>query len=211
MLKIPKSAAYLILAVLFSVAIYMVYTADGVGDLLPSVGWNAQDPSPEDPSQLEGEQEQPGDQEEPQDPDQEEPGGDETSGGLNPEDPEWDLENKGEFFVEYRLERERIRSKEQDLLQQMINNPNVSQDAKADAETKLLKLQENMELELTVENGIKAQGFKNAVLVVQEDGALVIVQAEELSSEDILLIAEIASKATGLRPSQINISNQVGK
>src|SRR5690554_4375414 len=189
----------------------MVYTADGVGDLLPSVGWNAQDPSPEDPSQLEGEQEQPGDQEEPQDPDQEEPGGDETSGGLNPEDPEWDLENKGEFFVEYRLERERIRSKEQDLLQQMINNPNVSQDAKADAETKLLKLQENMELELTVENGIKAQGFKNAVLVVQEDGALVIVQAEELSSEDILLIAEIASKATGLRPSQINISNQVGK
>ena len=41
----------------------------------------------------------------------------------------------------------------------------------------------------------------------------VIVEAEQRAElpEDILLIAEIASKATGLRPSQINISNQVGK
>ena len=33
-----------------------------------------------------------------------------------------------EFFVEYRLERERVRSQELDLpLQQMVNNPNVNQ------------------------------------------------------------------------------------
>ena len=66
-------------------------------------------------------------------------------------------------------------------------------------------------MELLVENAIKAQGFKNAILILQEDGALVIVDAPELSSQQVLLIAQIASQATGLRASQINISAQGGK
>jgi stage III sporulation protein AH len=96
-------------------------------------------------------------------------------------------------------------------LQQLINNPNVSKEAKTEAENKLLALQEKMEMELLVENAIKAQGFKNAILILQEDGALVIVDAPELSSQQVLLIAQIASQATGLRASQINISAQGGK
>ncbi len=68
-----------------------------------------------------------------------------------------------------------------------------------------------MEIELLVENAIRAQNFDQAILIMQEDGALVIVNAKELSSEQILLIAEIAAQSTGLRNSQIKISNQLGK
>lgn len=191
MLKIPRFAAYLVLVVLFAAAVYMVYIADGIGDLLPSGSWT-------DSENL--------------------PAGDEQPDtALNPEDvsgddpAEWDLDNKGEFFVEYRLERERARSRELDLLQQMINNPNISLESKSQAEKKLLEMQGLMEMELMVENAVKAQGFENAILIMQQDSALVIVDAGELTSQQILLIAEIASQSTGLRTSQINISNQIGK
>lgn len=190
MLKIPKSAAYLVLAVLFATAIYMVYIADGIGEFLPSMSW--QDQSNLTPPQEEVEE-----------------GEEEDTLGDNPVD--WDSEGQGQFFVEFRLERERVRSRELDTLQQLINNPNVSKEAKTEAENKLLALQEKMEMELLVENAIKAQGFKNAILILQEDGALVIVDAPELSSQQVLLIAQIASQATGLRASQINISAQGGK
>lgn len=191
MLKIPRAAAYLILAVLFAAAIYMVYIADGIGTILPAGS---------DFNQVEDEQRD----------EQNDEQNDEETDVIGDDPADWDL-STGEFFVEYRLERERVRSKEQDVLQQMINNPNVTTESKVEAEKKLLKLQELMELELMVENAVKAQGFDNAILVMQEEGALVIVNATELTSEQIMLIAQIASQSTGLRPSQINISNQAGK
>ncbi|HOC05721.1 MAG: SpoIIIAH-like family protein [Bacillota bacterium] len=189
MVRVPKLAAYLVLFVLVAAAVYMVYTANGIGGLLPSSGGQ----------QLPG------------DPDggAEEPQPEEETSGNDPAD--WEPGNTNQFFVEYRLERERVRSREIDMLQQMINNPNVSGESKLEAENKLLKLQEVMELELLVENAIRAQNFDNAILIMQEDGAMVIVNAEKLSSEEILLIADIAAQSTGLRNSQIKISNQIGK
>jgi len=186
MLKIPRGAAYLVLVVLLAAAVYMVYISDGIGNLLPAGGTETADPEqPEEGNQ------------------------DTDTIGDDPAD--WDIDQKNAFFVEYRLERERVRSKELDVLQQMINNPNVTTESKVDAEKKLLELQGLMELEMLVENAIKAQGFKNAILIMQQDGAMVIVNSAELSSQQILLIAEIAAQSTGLRASQITISNQIGK
>lgn len=188
MMKVPRSAAYLVLVVLLAAAVYMVYIADGIGNLLPS--------------SIKGEEldtlQPPSDQ-------------DDSTDVIEDDQTDWELESKGEFFVEYRLERERVRSREQDVLQQMINNPNVTTESKVEAEKKLLKLQELMELELLVESAVKAQGFDNAILIMQEQGALVIVDASDLTSQQIMLIAQVTSQSTGLRTSQINISNQVGK
>lgn len=190
MVKVPKLAAYLVLVVLVIAAVYMVYTAEGIGDLQPLGRGRAElaEPGGEINDQ---------------------PPTDEETSGNDPAD--WELDNKSQFFVEYRLERERVRSREIDMLQQLINNPNVTSESKMEAEKKLLKLQELMELELLVENAIRAQNFDHAILIMQEDGALVIVNAPDLSSQQILLIAEIAAQSTGLRNSQIKISNQLGK
>lgn len=187
MLKVPKVAAYFVLIVLVAVSVYMVTSAKGLGNILPA-GRSGSDPIP-------GEEEK------------EKPSGEETSGN-NPTD--W-FDDKSQFFVEYRLERERVRSQEIDMLQQLICNPNVSEDGKREAEKKLLKLQELIELELLVENAIKAQNFEQAIFIMQEEGALIIVDKQDLSSQEIILIADIAAGSTGLKNSQIKISNQVGK
>lgn len=124
---------------------------------------------------------------------------------------EWDL-NEGEtFFIEYRLERERVRSRQLDILQQTINNPNVSDDTKLEAEERVLELQQTMELELMVENSIKAQGFDDAIFIMQEHGALVVVAGTELSREEISLLAQTAARSVGLSPAEITVSLQSGK
>ena len=186
MLRVPKSAAYFVLVVLLAAAVYMVYIADGVGQLLPvRQGGEMQ----EEQGNGEGE--------------------DVETIGQDPAD--WVPNGGKEFFVEYRLERERVRSQELDLLQQMVNNPNVTEESKKSAEARILELQALMETELLVENAIKAQGYENAILIVQQDGAIVIVDAPELSSAEIRLIAQIAAQSTGFRASQISISCQSSK
>ena len=191
MLRVPKFAAYLVLAVLVAAAVYLVYTSEGINSILPqreegeAMG-HSLDPGEDDQSPLEND-----------------------AAGNTPAD--WELDNSRNFFVEYRLERERVRSQEIDLLQQLVNNPNVSEESKAEAERKLLKIQGCMEIELLVEHALRAQNFDEAILIMQEEGAMVIVAAQDLSSQQILQIAEIAAKSTGLRSSQIKISNQLGK
>mgnify|MGYP000915940543 CR=1 FL=1 len=184
MLKIPRGAAYLVLIALLAAAVYMVTAAGGIEGLLSAANWRAAEESP---------------------------GADEDTVEASDDPADWDLDTDRQYFIEYRLERERARSKELDLLQQMINNPNITQDSKSEAEKRLLELQGIIEVELLVENAIKAQGFTNAVLIMQKDAALVIVEAKELTSQQIILIAQLTSQATGLRASQISISNQAGK
>lgn len=187
MIKVPKIAAYVVLVALVGAAFYLVATAEGISSLLP---WSQTQANPEP----EPEGEQP-------------PAGEPTTG-----DEVLDLDQEsGRFFVEYRLERERVRSQEIDMLQQMISNPNVSAESKAEAEKKLLRLQELMEMELLVENALRAQAFDHAVLIVQAEGALVITDVQDLSAEQILLIAEITAQSTGLLNSQVKISNRLGK
>lgn len=181
-MKIPRSAAYLVLVVLLAAGAYMVYISDGI------MGWRIPDQAVDQDNDEDVE---------------------ETIFENDPE--EWDFSRGEAFFIEYRLERERVRSRELDVLQQMINNPNVTESSKSEAEKKLLQLQETMELELLVENAIKAQGFANAILIMQKDGALIVVDGPELTSQQIMLIADLVSRSTGLRASQVNISNPVGK
>ncbi len=121
---------------------------------------------------------------------------------------DWSLERAEEFFVEYRLERERVRSREIDLLQQMINNPNTTAESKREAEQKLLRLKDTMELELSVENSLVALGYNHAIMFFQNGNANVVVNAEALTREERAKIAEIVSKTAGIERYQVSITEK---
>ncbi|WP_353892381.1 SpoIIIAH-like family protein [Proteinivorax hydrogeniformans] len=122
----------------------------------------------------------------------------------------WSFEGKDDFFIEYRLERERVRSRELDLLQQMINNPNVSEEAKLNAENKLLDIKEMMELELNVENSLKALGYPNAIMFIRENNVNVVINAEALTREELAKISEVVASSTGVARHQITITEKDG-
>jgi stage III sporulation protein AH len=117
----------------------------------------------------------------------------------------WDLNQFRAFFIEYRLQRDRVRSNEMEILNQMMANPNISADGKREAEKQMLALVETMEKELLVENLLKAQGYKDAIFFYHHGMANVVVQSEKLSDREFLQIAEMVSSVTGVKMEEVTV------
>nr|WP_204618312.1 SpoIIIAH-like family protein [Desulforadius tongensis] len=102
------------------------------------------------------------------------------------------------FFIEYRLERERTRGQQVEWLREIINNPNAEADTRKKAQEKLYAITQNIGKEMEMENLIRAKGFKDAVVLLQDKGATVVVQSESLTTEQAAKIAELVSRNTGI-------------
>lgn len=103
-----------------------------------------------------------------------------------------------EFFVEYRLSRERLCSKQVELLKEIAENPDSSGEIRESAQRDIMQLAENLRKETEIEKLIIAQGFSDAIVMLHPKAAMVIVQAPSLLRSDAERIKDIISKATGL-------------
>ncbi|WP_066637584.1 SpoIIIAH-like family protein [Desulfolucanica intricata] len=103
-----------------------------------------------------------------------------------------------EFFVDYRLQRERMRGQQVELLREIINNPESSAETRQKAQNQLLIISQNINKEMEVENLIRAKGFKDSVVVIKEQSVTVIVQSPNLSSEEAARISDLVSRSTGV-------------
>ncbi|TYP51635.1 SpoIIIAH-like family protein [Thermosediminibacter litoriperuensis] len=110
-----------------------------------------------------------------------------------------------DFFIDYRLERDRLRSQEADYLREIINNPNASQESKEKAQKDLIALAEKVEKEMMVENLIKAKGFEEAVIIISGDSANVIVKSNGLSQKEVAQITDVVTRTTGYPMDKITI------
>jgi len=102
--------------------------------------------------------------------------------------------SKDNFFSEYRIERERTRSGQVEILREIVNNPNSSTQMRQEAQNKLIRISDNLDKESKIENMLIAKGFKEAIAVIQEEGAMVIVPSEGLREDEIARIADIVIK-----------------
>ncbi|SMB98584.1 stage III sporulation protein AH [Thermanaeromonas toyohensis ToBE] len=112
------------------------------------------------------------------------------------------------FFVEYRLERDRRRSQQIDMLKQIIDNPNATSDSKQEAQKRLMDLTRQMDLELQLEKLIVAKGYKEAAVFIQPQAVNVVVMAEKITEEDANKIGDLVSRSTGRPREQISIIPQ---
>jgi stage III sporulation protein AH len=109
------------------------------------------------------------------------------------------------FFVEYRLERERTRGKQMEMLREIIANPATGQEAREVAQNKLLAMGEFMTGELELESMIRAKGFNEVAVFLKETGVTVIVRADQLSPGEAGRIMDLVVRETGLGQEKIII------
>jgi len=102
-----------------------------------------------------------------------------------------------DYFVNYRIEREKIRSQQVEILREIVENPNSGTDVRKNAQEKMLKLAENMENELKLENLIKAKNYEDAVVLIQPESVMVVVKVMELTDRDGTKIADLVANTTG--------------
>lgn len=132
-----------------------------------------------------------------------------NTGGLKTNEPDGPAAKQNEFFVEYRLERDRIRSQNMDLYREIVNNQNSPEETRKEAQRRLLAISQAIDVEMKLENLIKAENFKDVVVFMEEKSATVIVQAPMLTPLDKNKVTEITARVTGLPAESILIKARV--
>ena len=112
-----------------------------------------------------------------------------------------------DYFADSRTERETGRSKAKESLSAVAQNPESSPESKKEAEKRLMDMALRTEAEASCEAEIKAKGFEDAVVYINEDSATAIVKADELTASDTVKIQEIIIRVSGIDSSKIGISS----
>jgi stage III sporulation protein AH len=115
-------------------------------------------------------------------------------------------EDTSTYFVQAKLDREQSRAKQKDILTEMINNEKLDNDQKADFAAGMLELQQRIEKETAAETMIKAKGFEEAYVRIDDETVDVVVSSENLSEAQLAQIEDIVKRKTGVSADKIRIS-----
>lgn len=107
---------------------------------------------------------------------------------------------------EAKLNREQTRSKAKELLLEIINNENLSEDAKQDAVSKMLTMTENMEKESATETQLAAKGFADSIVSISDSSVDVTVSASSLTDTQRTQIEDVVMRKTGCELNEIVIT-----
>lgn len=102
---------------------------------------------------------------------------------------------QGNFFSEYRMERERLRGRQIEMLQELLNNTSSDQKAREAASLRLVKITEDMEKEMKAEGLVKSKGFEDCTVIIQPQCTTVVVQAPNLRLDQEEAIKKLVSAA----------------
>ena len=111
-----------------------------------------------------------------------------------------------DYFSEEKLLREQSRAQQVDQLSEYVANENLDQEAKAKAAANLIEIQERIEKESSAEALLKAKGFKEVYVRIDDETVDVVVNKAELTDTDIAQIEEIVNRKTGYSVGKINIT-----
>ncbi|HWR45207.1 SpoIIIAH-like family protein [Sporomusa sp.] len=110
-----------------------------------------------------------------------------------------------DFFTEYRLERDKIRSERSDLLREIIKNAKTD-DTKHQAQETILKMTLEKQREAEMENLIKAKGFGDALVFVRDNSVSAVVKTTALTREEVVQVAEVICRIAGVKPEDVTVS-----
>lgn len=115
------------------------------------------------------------------------------------------VESSDKFFAEYRMERERMRGKEVEMLREILNQNGSDKESRQAASLRLVEISADMEKEMKAEYLMKSKGYQDCVVIIQPENTTVVVAADHLQLDQEQEITALVSKATKTREDQIVI------
>lgn len=110
------------------------------------------------------------------------------------------------YFVRAKLDREQSRAKQKDMLNEMLNNEKATSEQKNEATTAMLQIQQRIEKENAAEDMLKAKGFSEVYVRIDDDTVDVVVDKEKLTDAEIAQIEDTIKRKTGLPADKIRIT-----
>lgn len=109
------------------------------------------------------------------------------------------------YYVEYRLSRDKLRASLMESLQFIIDNQNSTEGMKNEAQAKIITLVDVAHNELYIEELVKSKGIDDALVFLNNDKARVVVEVNELNEQLVAKILDIVMEQTELKASNITI------
>ncbi|MGE5416876.1 MAG: SpoIIIAH-like family protein [Acidobacteriota bacterium] len=109
------------------------------------------------------------------------------------------------FFPQYRLQRDRVRGEQLDILKEIVNNPNTDEKSKQSALNRLLTITGGMEKEMKAEGLLKAEGFLEGVVILDNGQANVVVYCNKLEPDRKDELIKQISGILGLEHDKVNL------
>lgn len=106
------------------------------------------------------------------------------------------------YFVASQLSRQKARDEAMEVLQSVIEDENVGEEARATALASIAKMADDMEAEANVETLVMSKGFERCVAVISDNGISVVVDVKEgaLTAAQVAQINTIVYEQTGITP-----------
>lgn len=109
-------------------------------------------------------------------------------------------------FYGVKLEREQVRAENKEVLSEILNNKNATEDQKKEAVNSMMEMSDFAEKENAAETVLVAKGFRGAVVSMTKEGVDVVMQEEKLEGGQLTQIMDIVARKTGISMDNIVIS-----
>ena len=117
--------------------------------------------------------------------------------------------SKDDYFASTKLDREKMYASMISSYEEILNNSNVTEAQKAIATQEIAKVNNTKNAIMISENLILTKGFKNVVILVNEDSANVVVEVqEELSKDNVAILQNIVARELSKTIENIHISEK---
>lgn len=110
-----------------------------------------------------------------------------------------------DYFTQARLSRQKARDEAVELLEKVLQDAEQSDAAKKDAVAQAAVVAQNVLKESNIENLIKAKGFEDCVVFLQNGECNVVVKVKESDPNNAVVIKDIVAGQAGVTYDKIKI------
>ena len=107
---------------------------------------------------------------------------------------------------EAKVTREQNRSRNKEILMELINSTNITDEQKQGAIDEMVEMTDVAEKELAAETLLAAQGFDEVVVSINDACADVVVSSAQVSDAERAQIEDIVKRKTGIEAANITIT-----
>lgn len=114
-------------------------------------------------------------------------------------------QTEDDYFANSRIEREKMYSQMLETYQKMLENTSISEEQKSIATQEIKKINDTKNAIMICENLISIKGFNNSVVLSNGESINVVIEAKELSEENIAKIQNIITREMNTAIENIHI------
>lgn len=114
-------------------------------------------------------------------------------------------QTEDDYFANSKIEREKMYSQMLETYQKMLENTSISEEQKSIATQEIKKINDTKNAIMICENLISIKGFNNLVVLSNGESINVVIEAKELSEENIAQIQNIITREMNTAMENIHI------